>query len=278
MFVFSIVFYLSVKKLQILGVDKRVYTLANYFFPTVIFFVLAIFGGIPIIYPIAILAALFASRVIFNYVGTIFGYKSMEISKNAGYSLVIQKSYAAYTLFAATILFHSELSLPKLLISAFILICTFFMAYERGKKITRTNYKWVIYAVIAMVCFGTISLSSKYFAQLGMRPIPQLFWTCFFTFLVTGADAMRVGTKKGKINAQILLFLILLGVSVCGFYYFKLVAEIAAPNLGYVGTVNAASNAVYAVLVAILFKDSLSKEKLIAVGGITLGLILLFIL
>lgn len=275
MFVCSIIFYLSVKKLQILGVDKRIYTVANFAFPTVVFFVLAIVNKLPLYYPLVLLVSFIIFRAILNYIGTIAGYKSMEGAPNAGYSLIIQKSYAVYTLFAAVILYGSEVSWYKFALSGFILGCAALVAYQRGKKVNKINYQWVIYAVIAMFCFGTASLSSKYFAQQGISTIPQLFWVCIATLALTGLDIVRVKTKKQKFDRKIWALLVLLGLSVSGFYFFKLSAELAAPNLGYVGTINAASNAVYTVLVAYLFGDHLSWKKLAAVGGMTVGIALL---
>lgn len=165
MFISSIVFYLSVKKLQMLGVDKRIYTIANYAFPTIVFFVFAVINKFSLIYPIVLLVSFIVFRAVLNYIGTIAGYKSMEGAPNAGYSLIIQKSYAVYTLFAAVILYGSEVSWYKFALSGFILLCAAVVAYQKGKKVNRINYQWVIYAVVAMVCFGTTSLSSKYFAQ-----------------------------------------------------------------------------------------------------------------
>lgn len=275
MFVSSIVFYLSVKKLQTLGVDKRIYTLANFLFPTVIFFGIAVTNQMPLIYSFFLLVSLIILRAVLNYVGTIAGYKSMEEAPNAGYSLMIQKGYAVYTLFAAVVLYGSEVSVSKFLISGFVLGCAALIAWERGKKLSRVNYRWVLYAIVAMFCFGTIALSGKFFVQQGIAAVPQLFWVCLATLFLTGADMARVRTRRQRMDARMWLLVGLLGVSVSGFYYFKLAAEIAAPNLGYVGTINAASNAVYTVLVAWLFGDHLSWKKLAAVGGMTAGIGLL---
>jgi len=277
MFVCSIAFYLSVKKLQVLGVDKRLYTLANYAFPTVLFVILSILQGATIWVSAGIVVALFFLRVVFNYVGTIMGYKGMEAAPNAGYSLIIQKSYAAYTLFAAALLYGSELPLVKVAISLFILCCAFLVSVERGKKLTVGNYKWVMYSLIAFFCFGGISLSSKYFANLGIAAAPQLFWVCLMTLIVTGTDTRRLKKKISfELTREEMTYMAILGMAVTGFYYFKLTAEIVAPNLGYVGAINAASNAAYTVIVAKLFGDALSTRKLLAVLGMTVGMMALF--
>lgn len=275
MFISSIVFYLSVKKLQMLGVDKRIYMVVNFLFPTIVFFVIAITNKMSLVYPFLLLLSLVILRAVLNYVGTIVGFKSMEEAPNAGYSLMIQKGYAVYTLFAAVLLYGSEVSVFKFFISGFILVCAGLIAWERGKKVNRINYRWVLYALAAMFCFGTIALSGKFFAQRGIAAIPQLFWISLATLILTGMDVARVRVKKQQMNGKIWALLLLLGLSVSGFYFFKLSAEIAAPNLGYVGTINAASNAVYTVLVALLFGDHLSWKKFTAVGGMTVGIALL---
>lgn len=274
MFVCSIVFYLSVKKLQTLNVDKRIITFANYILPSLVFLVVIIVRGETIFYSFWLILLIIVLRVVFNYLGTISGYKSMEDAPNAGYSLVIQKSYAIYTLFAAAVLYGSEVSLHRFFLSIFILICASLVAFSKSKNKVR-SYKWVSYAVVAMLSFGSISLSSKFFISQGMTTSPILFWVCLFTLLFTVVDSRRVQLKMVKMTKEIFTFMIILGISVSGFYYFKLTAEVAAPNLGYVSAINAASNAVYTVLVAKIFGDHLSKTKLLAVVGMTVGLILL---
>ena len=198
----------------------------------------------------------------------------MEDAPNAGYSMVIQKSYAIYTLFAAAIIYGSEISVRKFILSGFILFCAALVAFSKTTQ-TIKSYKWALYAVVAMLSFGSISLSSKYFASHGIQASPQLFWTCLLTLLMTIGDSYRVKLKVGKLTKEIAIYMTILGFSVSGFYFFKLIAELAAPNLGYVAAINAASNAVYTVLVAKIFGDSLSPKKLLAVIGMTVGLILL---
>lgn len=274
MFAFSISFYLAVKKLQTLNVDKRIITLANYVIPTIIFFFISVSQGQRIIFSLFFILSIMVLRVLFNYVGTIAGYKSMEEAPNAGYSLVIQKSYAIYTLFAAALIYGSEISMRRFLLCGFILFCASLVAFSKTTK-TIKSYRWVLYAVLTMFCFGSISLSSKYFAAQGIQPAPQLFWSCLLTLLITIGDSARVKLNLIRITREVGIYMVILGLSVSGLYFFKLTAELAAPNLGYVAAINAASNAVYTVLVAKLFGDSLSPKKLLAVIGMTIGLILL---
>lgn len=275
MFVNSIIFYLMVKKLQIIGIDKRTISLVNNVFSTVLLGTIAYTSGQNVIFSIYIFGLIILMRVLLNYLGAIAGYKSMEIAPNAGYSLVIQKSYAVYTLFAAAVLFGSEVSLYKFLLAGFILACAGYVGFNKGKNATGHDPRWALYAIVSMLSFGTVALTSKYFAKLGVMPVPLLFWSCVFTSILALVDSWRVKIKFKKEDNWTILYMIVLGLSVTGFNYFKLVAELAAPNLGYVSSINAASNAVYAVLVALIFKDSLSKSKFVAIAGMTIGLIML---
>lgn len=275
MFFSSITFYLTVKKLQTDGIDKRTLSLVNNLFSAGLLGTIAYFNGQSLVLPIYILLLVVLIRVLLNYAGSIAGYKSMELAPNAGYSLVIQKSYAVYTLFAAAIIFGSEISLYKFILSGLILACAGYVGFNKGKNISNHDPRWALYALGSMFAFGTIALTSKYFVKLGVMPVPLLFWSCIFTSILAFADSWRVKAKLELHNRWTLFYLLILGVSVTGFNYFKLVAELAAPNLGYVSSINAASNAIYTVLVTLIFKDSLSKSKFVAIVAMTIGLILL---
>lgn len=277
MFVSSIAFYLSVKKLHVLGVDKRVITLGNYFLPSILFYILSQAQGYGVGLSLAVIGSIFLLRVGFNYVGTLASFKGIGSAPNAGYSLIIQKSYAAYTIFAAALLYGSELSLIRILISMFILACAFVISVDKGKKISAGDYRWVKYSLISFFCFGAISLSSKYFANIGVHAAPQLFWVCVLTLMLTVIDMRRLRQKISlNYSRETWVYMAILGLSVTGFFYFKLTAEVIAPNLGYVGAINSASNAAYTVIVAKVFGDNLSSSKLVAVLAMAAGMAALF--
>lgn len=275
MFFSSIVFYLTVKKLQIIGIDKRTISFVNNIFAAGMFGLIALRDNQSLLMSVYALGMIIVLRVLFNYLGAMAGYESMSLAPNAGYSLVIQKSYAVYTLFATVILFGSEISLYRFFIAGLVLALAGYIGFSKGKNVVETNSKWAIYALVAMFSYGTIALSGKYIFNLGVAPAPMLFWSSIFTALLAILDMRRLSIKLEKQGSSTILYMIILGLSVTGFNYFKLLAELAAPNLGYVSAINAASNAVYAVLVAIIFKDSLSKSKFIAILAMTVGLIML---
>ena len=103
-----------------------------------------------------------------------------------------------------------------------------------------------------------------------------LLWIMFFVSIFAFIDLLK---NKRQISKETIknnfLLLICMGISVTFFYYFKQVSEVTSPNIGYVGAINAASNAFYTILVASIFKDALSWRKLLAVLGVTLGLLIL---
>lgn len=275
MFFCSIIFYLSVKKLQLASIDKRTISLVSNIFSAALLGIVGYANGQNFNFPIYIFVLIITMRVLLNYIGALAGYKSMELAPNAGYSLVIQKSYAVYTLFAAVIFFGSEISVYKFVLAFLIIGCAGYIGFNNEKIAGTHNSRWALYALVSLFSFGTVALTTKYFAKLGVMPAPLLFWSSIFTTILALIDSWRVKVKYQRAEVSLLLTVLVLGLSVTGFNYFKILAEVSAPNLGYVGSVNAASNAVYAVLVALLFKDSLSKSKFIAIVLMTISLSLL---
>lgn len=77
MFACSIAFYLSVKKLQMLGVDKRIITVANYVFPTIVFIILAVINKLPLIYPIVLLVMFVIFCAILNWVAVYYAVRDV---------------------------------------------------------------------------------------------------------------------------------------------------------------------------------------------------------
>ncbi len=71
--------------------------------------------------------------------------------------------------------------------------------------------------------------------------------------------------------------LILIGICSTGFNLFQFMAIGSAPNVGYVNAINASSISAVTILAVVLFKDELSKQKLVGVLGVTIGLLLLLV-
>lgn len=278
MFISSIIYYSFVRKAQQNKIDNRSYVFVNAFIPLLFLFAFSIFQKNTILINPLFIGIIFFQAFFLSYIGSIAGYIAIGKAPNAGYSLVIQKSYSIYTSIAAVFLFDSVLSFRKFIAILIILICTAILSISRGKKINTANYSWVIYSFLAFFCFGTSSLINKYVFSQGVPSSVILFWIMLFVSLFAFIDLLK---NKKEIPVTILknnwLLLFIMGFSVTFFYYFKQISEVTAPNIGYVGAINVASNAFFTILVALVFKDVLSWRKLLAVLGVTVGLILLVI-
>ena len=276
MFFSSIVYYLLIKVAQNKALDKNFYMLATYILPTGLFYLISVFNKYEILISISLILQIFVTSALVNYIGSVISYKGMQKAPNNGYSLVIQKSYAVVTSIAAIYVFNSPLSIKKFIAILFIIFCSFIISVQKGKKINIANYSWVIYSVVAMLCFSITTLFGKYFIGLGIKPTVYLFYVCFFTLILTLIEIIKNGSSfKFKLTLNNLLIFILIGVFFTSFSYFRRVAEVIAPNIGYVSAINGSSNAFYTVLLALIFKDHLSWKKFLAVLGVTIGVIIL---
>ena len=250
----------------------------NFSIPAFLFLFFNIKKGLDIfIHPLSIFY-IFIASFIFSYIGSVISYIAINKAPNAGYSLVIQKSYAIFTSIAAIYLFQSSLPLIKFMAILLIVVSTGAISITRGKKLNFKNYLWVIYSVISFFCFGGISLFNKYMVTKGIPPTVVLFWTMVFVSSISIINLIKNGINIAfhpTLGNWLTLFGI--GFSVTFFYYFKIISEVTAPNIGFVNAINTASNAFYTVLVAFIFKDHLSWKKFMAVLGVTFGLILLVV-
>ena len=276
MFISSIIYYLIIKKAQIEKIESKLYMVANFSIPTILYFIINQTKHTNIFIDFKLIFAIFLISLFLNYIGSVVSYYGMIEAPNAGYSVVIQKSYAIYTSLAAIYLFSSPLPVKNFLAILVIIFFTALLSISPDTKISFKNYRWVAYSFIAFFCFGTLRLGNKMVINAGAPTLALLFWATFFTTIIAAID-LFINRKsiKTKLTPKNILILMGIGVSVSFFYYFLQVADVIAPNIGYSSAINAASNAFYTVVVALIFKDHLSWKKFLAVLGVTAGLILL---
>lgn len=278
MFISSIIYYLIIKKAVKIGISQEAYMIANFFIAGLFFLIFNVIKNYSMQISFQNISLIFLFALVFSFIGSAISYEAIKYAPNAGYSLVIQKSYAIYTSFAAIFLFKSSLSINKLFAILVIIISTAALTITKGKKINKQNYLWVILSLISFFCYGSLSLSNKFMVNRGIPVTVVLFYTMVF---VTSFSLISFITQKKSFQSELkldrLFYLFMIGFSVSFFYYFKLISEVAAPNIGYVNAINTASNAFYTVLVALIFKDHLSWKKFLAVAGVAGGLILLLI-
>lgn len=272
MFCSFIVYYLTIRLGQKKGVTVKEYMAINYPLPTLTFFIMNIASGGTFFVPIQVIPLILFHGFILEYIGATLSYKAIHAAPNAGYSLVIQKSYAIFTSIAAIFLFGATLTVLKFVaIIAVILFAAIITIDTKSKHQARSN--WFLLSLIPFLFFGSNSLVSKYAISFGGTSLlSYVFWLFLLMSIITAFDIVR-GKNKVVLNTSHWKTLALIGVSGTSFYYFKNVAQINAPNVGYVGAINTASNAFVALLAALLYKEHLSFIKFAAVVGIVVGII-----
>ncbi|MCL4364073.1 DMT family transporter [Patescibacteria group bacterium] len=278
MFVSSIVYYLITKKAQVNKIESKLYLVVNFSIPALLYFLLCKLNHVNVFIDWKFLGEIFLIALFLNYVGSTFSYFAMIEAPNAGYSVVVQKSYAIFTSVAAIYLFRSTLTIKNYLAILTIIFFTALLTIDPKAKISFKNYKWVVYSLIAFFCFGFLRLGNKLVISAGVPTMAFLFWSMVFSAIICAVDLIvHKKSIKTKLTQENVLILIGIGVAVSAFYYFLQVADVTAPNIGYSNAINTASNAFYTVLVALIFKDHLSWKKFLAVLGVTAGLILLVV-
>lgn len=277
MFVGSVVYYLIVKKVQRIGVDKAIYMAANSLVPLVLYLILALIGGENFIMtPLSFIISI-GTAFILNYIGTLAGYQAIKSAPNTGYSVIIQKSYAVYTSLVSVLLFGSELPGSKYLSILIIVLFTALIIIEKKKGEKFKIGKWVWLSFLAFFLFGGTTLAAKQVALNGDNPTVYLFWVMLFTVAISVFQLLRSPSlsKISKLPGKTILWLFFMSLAVSVFYWGKNQSTVTAPNVGYTGAINAASNAALTVASAIIYKEELKLLKLVGVVGVAAGLAML---
>lgn len=278
MFFFSVFQYLLIRKIQKDSVSNKIINFMMFFpaVPILLIWVLLSKSQLILEGKYIILIALIT--FLFSYLGNRFSLSGIKSAPNPGFSLIIQKSYAVYTAFAAVVLFDSTLSLGNLISITIIILFSATIVIDRSEKKKDYNWKWIAYSIIAFFLFGNLALASKYFQLKDINPTVLVFYVFFFVSIFFFADLLLKGKSiKYKLKKSNVPILALIGIS-NGF--FNLATQFAfktSPNIGYVNIINTASITAITLLSTIFFKDKLTLEKIIGVIGVTLGLILLLL-
>ncbi len=82
------------------------------------------------------LLIIFVAALFFSYLGNFLSIKGIQYAKNPGFSLMIQKSYGALTLFLAPLFFKASIDLKGILGTFLIIIFGVVLSFEKGKKLS----------------------------------------------------------------------------------------------------------------------------------------------
>lgn len=247
------------------------------------FCIIALVRGINILISWEYILFMLVMTYLCSYLGNKFSLEGIRLAENSGYSLIIQKSYAIYTAFAAVILFGSSLSLKNVL-AIFIVIGFMSIMLMGGGKSDRSkgNSLWIKYSFFAFFAFGNLALASKWLLNQGVDPFVRGFYVqvivsvmFLLDFLLKSKKSVEMKQKfKEKSNY---IWFLAIGVSNALFNLFMQYAFEIAPNVGYVNIINTASIAAITLLSALIFKEELTLRKFIGVAGVSIGVILLVI-
>ncbi len=198
------------------------------------------------------------------------------MAPNPGYSLIISKSYVVMTSILSVLFFHGELTIQASLAIALILsFSALIMVNPQSQH--PADGRWLPPALGAFICWGLLSLASKYLLNLGVGIIPRLIYVMLIVTILIWWDIKRNHLNLGKLDRTQLILLIIMGGWGAGFNYFMQMGIDLAPNVGYVNAVNAGSISAVTIGAIILFKDELNWRKMMGIIEVTAGLLLLLI-
>lgn len=277
MYVASVFQYLLIRRLQKEGVNNKINTFM-FLTPAIpVAFIYSIISKSSLSLSLLNIIYIAIGTYIFSYLGNIFSFIAIKESPNAGFSLIIQKSYAIYTSIAAVFIFGSSLSFQALLsIFIIILFTSIIMIDRKSDRKSSHNHSWLKYSFLAFFMFGNLALFSRYMQIKGVAPSIFAFYVFIFNGIYNGINVYRYRKSINfSLGAITWLLLLTIGVSNGIFNISMYKAYISAPNIGYVNIINSASITAITFLSAYFFKDKLSVEKVIGAIGVLLGLILL---
>lgn len=273
MFLASNVMYLLIRLAQKQNIPISFYSIALFLVPSIIYFFAAQFTGISLNLSLNHFLLVIAAAFFWSYLGNFFSQKAILLAGNPGYSLILQKSYVVITTIAAVFLFQAEFSWQKFIAILFILFFAMLISIS-GKERKTKNYKWIYFSLLATLCLAFGSLISKHFLNLGLQPFTYLFYINLFVATLNFFDFKKQKIVLHLSKKQILL-VTLIGIFSMAFNFSMQLAYKGVPNIGYVSAINVSSIMSVTFLSALIFKDDLSKQRIVGIFGVLVSLFFL---
>lgn len=276
MFVCSVGLYIAVRKAALDKLPTQFNNLAMFAIPLLAFAIGGVFTKAKFGLTFSQALQLLGTGIILAYFGNVFSMKSIELAPNAGYSLIISKSYVVLTTFLAVPLFGARLTATALISIALIIAASALIMINSKAAHHAKSAAWLPLAFGSFFCWGFLSLMAKHLIAEGISTL------VFLTYVFAVATAcILIEMRRKKINLGAVKEhsrpFVLIGIAASGFNFFNFYAISTAPNVGYVNATNAASIGAVTVISALLFKDELTRRKLIGVAGVLVGLVMLFV-
>lgn len=281
MFMFSILQYLILRKLQKMQIPNIICNLALFLPAVPVLLLTTVLMQESLLLRWEFLLYIFLTTLLFAYLGNIFSLKGIQNAPNSGYSLIIQKSYAVYTTFAAVVLFGSVINLKSIIAILIVIAFSILIMIDKPTKDLAKvdNKKWIVPSFLAFFLFGNLVLASKWLLINDVDPVVRTFYgftlvSILYAFTAF-KDTKQTKIKLPKMSYLIVFLLIIMGVSNGLFNMFMQFALDTAPNIGFVNILNTASITPITLLSALIFKESLNLRKIIGIFGVTAGIIIL---
>lgn len=277
MFLSSVALYLGIRRSNALNTPRQLNNLAMFLVPLLVYMLMAIKIPSNLLLPAWVYILIVAQGLFFTYLGNVFSLKGIEYSPNPGYSLIISKSYVVFTTIASLFLFSALLNLRTVLAITLIVVFSALIMIDKHQDKTTSNKLWLPYTMGAFLCWGLLSLSSKFLLNLGVPILAILVLSRVVVTLIIMGEVKYKQVEWRKLSSDQLITLLLIGIFGASYSYFMQVGINLAPNVGFVNATNAASISLLTLLSAFFFKDELTAKKMVGILGVTAGLLLLFI-
>jgi len=274
MFVCSVGLYLAVRRAALAKLPNQFNNLAMFAIPLVVFLIAGIFSHANLSLSLWQFIQILGTSVVLSYYGNAMSVRSIELAPNAGYSLVLSKSYVVLTTLLAVPLFNAPLTAHALLAIGLIVVSSAVILINSKKTHEAKSQGWIPLAFGAFLCWAFLSLMAKHLISGGLSTITFLIYVFAIGTLCVLIEMWRRKIKLDTVRLHAWPFA-LVGIAASGFNFFNFYTLSIAPNVGYVNATNAASIGAVTLLSAALFKDELTKQKLAGVVGVIVGLFIL---
>jgi len=274
MFACSVGLYLSVRRASLLKLPSQSNNLAMFAVPFLVFAIAGFLTHAKLAISWWQLVQILVTAVILSYYGNAMSVRSIELAPNAGYSLVLSKSYVVLTSILAVPLFGAHLTVRALLAIGLIVTSSAVILVNPKRTHKTHGAAWITLAFGSFLCWAFLSLMAKHLISGGMSTVTFLIYVFGIGTLCVLAEIWQRRIPLNTITSG-LWPLLLVGIMASGFNFFNFYAVSIAPNVGYVNATNAASIGAVTLLSPIFFKDELTKQKVVGVFGVIAGLLLL---
>ncbi len=274
MFACSVGLYLAVRRVSLAKLPSQSNNLAMFAVPLFVFAIASLVSHAKLTISWWQLGQILFTAIVLSYYGNAMSVRSIELAPNAGYSLVLSKSYVVLTSILAVPLFGAHLTIRALLAIGLIVTSSAVILVNPKRTHKTHNTTWIPLAFGSFLCWALLSLMAKHLISGGMPTITFLVYVFGLGTLCVLAEIWQRHIPLTSITPG-LWPLLLVGITASGFNFFNFYAVSIAPNVGYVNATNAASIGAVTLLSPMFFKDELTKQKVIGVFGVIAGLIVL---